>query len=230
MGMRLRYEFKQAADGVLNIYLYSDVEPAYTDWWTGERFDEGSAEHFRELLDGHPDAKRINLYVNSNGGDVKEGYGIYAQLKRHPAHKVAYVDGIAASIASVICCACDEVIMYSNAMMFIHNMEMCVWGNAADLRREADTLDKMMEGNRQVYLAKAGDKLTEARLIELLDDATWLTAAEAQEIGLCDAIADAACEPYTPAQEQAMRRMMQLCNKSQKQSAQNERLFKFINL
>ncbi len=229
MALRLRYEFKQAADA-LNIYLYSDVEPAWTDWWTGENHDEGSAEHFRELLDGYANTARINLYVNSNGGDVKEGYGIYAMLKRHPAHKVAYVDGIAASIASVICCACDEVVMYRNSMMFIHNMASGVRGNAAELRREADVLDKMMEGNRQVYLAKAGDKLTEDQLIEMLEKETWLTAIEAQSFGLCDTIVDATYEPHTPAQEQALQRMAQYCKKSPEQPPKKERLFKFTNL
>ena len=229
MAMRLRYEFKQAADA-LNIYLYSDVEPAYTDWWTGETHDEGSADHFRAQLDAYPNASRINLFVNSNGGDVKEGYGIYAQLKRHPAQKDAYVDGIAASIASVICCACDEVVMYRNSMMFIHNMACGVWGNAAELRREADTLDKMMEGTRQVYLAKAGDKLTEEQLIEMLDKETWLTAIEAQSFGLCDTIVDAAYEPHTPAQEQAMQRMFQLCKQQPPEPPKKERLFNFINI
>lgn len=229
MALRLRYEFKQAADA-LNIYLYSDVEPAWTDWLTGENHDEGSAEHFRELLDGYSNTTRINLYVNSNGGDVKEGYGIYAMLKRHPAHKVAYVDGIAASIASVICCACDEVVMYRNSMMCIHNMSCGVRGNAAELRREADVLDKMMEGNRQVYLAKAGDKLTEDQLIEMLEKETWLTAIEAQSFGLCDTIVDATYEPHTPAQEQALQRMAQYCKKSPEHPPKKERLFKFTNL
>lgn len=228
MGIRLRYEFRQAADGVLDIYLYSDVEPAYTDWWTGERCDEGSAEHFRELLEENRSAARINLYVNSNGGDVKEGYGIYAMLKRHTAHKTAYVDGIAASIASVICMACDEVRMYRNSMLYIHNMETGVWGNAQELRKAADDLDKMMEGNRQIYLAKAGEKLTEEALRQMLDGGTWLTAAEAQGYGLCDTVIDApgGAEP-SAAQQQAMLRMTQLLRQTH---AKNARVFNFTKI
>lgn len=228
MGIRLRYEFRQAADGVLDIYLYSDVEPAYTDLWTGERCDEGSAEHFRELLEENRSAARINLYVNSNGGDVKEGYGIYAMLKRHAAHKTAYVDGIAASIASVICMACDEVRMYRNSMLYIHNMETGVWGNAQELRKAADDLDKMMEGNRQIYLAKAGEKLTEEALRQMLDGGTWLTAAEAQGYGLCDTVIDApgGAEP-SAAQQQAMLRMTQLLRQTH---AKNARVFNFTKI
>lgn len=228
MGIRLRYEFRQAADGVLDIYLYSDVEPAYTDWWTGERCDEGSAEHFRELLEENRSAARINLYVNSNGGDVKEGYGIYAMLKRHAAHKTAYVDGIAASIASVICMACDEVRMYRNSMLYIHNMETGAWGNAQELRKAADDLDKMMEGNRQIYLAKAGEKLTEEALRQMLDGGTWLTAAEAQGYGLCDTVIDApgGAEP-SAAQQQAMLRMTQLLRQTH---AKKTRVFNFTKI
>ena len=229
MGIRLRYEFRQAADGVLDIYLYSDVAPADVSWLTGERInDEGSAEHFRELLEENRSAVRINLYVNSNGGDVKEGYGIYAMLKRHAAHKTAYVDGIAASIASVICMACDEVRMYRNSMLYIHNMETGVWGNAQELRKAADDLDKMMEGNRQIYLAKAGEKLTEEALRQMLDGGTWLTAAEAQGYGLCDTVIDApgGAEP-SAAQQQAMLRMTQLLRQTH---AKNARVFNFTKI
>lgn len=188
--VRLKYAFRQSMPEALDIYLYSDVAPAGVDWWTGEVHEEGSTDYFRKQLDEHPDVKTINLYVNSYGGDVKEGYGIYALLKRHPAHKVAYVDGIAASIASIICMAADEVVMYKNSVMIIHNMAVGIYGNANDLRKAADDLDKMMDGNRQIYLDKAGDKLEEDFLREMLDAETTLTAADALEVGLCDRIAD----------------------------------------
>ena len=89
--VRLKYDFRQQVPETLDIYLYSDVEPAYTDWWTGERQDEGSTEAFRRQLDDHPDAKRINLYVNSYGGDVKEGYGICGRYRG--IHRVDHLHG-----------------------------------------------------------------------------------------------------------------------------------------
>lgn len=223
--VRLKYDFRQQAPETLDIYLYSDVEPAYTDWWTGERQDEGSTEAFRRQLDEHPDAKRINLYVNSYGGDVKEGYGIYAILKRHAAKKVAYVDGIAASIASIICMAADEVVMYKNSVMIIHNMGMGVFGNANELRKAADDLDKMMEGNRQIYLDKAGDKLTEEQLTEMLDAETTLSAADALAYGLCDVITDAAIDTHAPAgAQEAIRKLIA----NQPKPPAKERALKFL--
>lgn len=195
MEIRLRSAFRQRAEDVLEIDLYSDVGPGWED---------GSAEAFRRELEAHPTVREIALYVNSYGGDVKEGYGIYSLLRRHPAHKTAYVDGIAASIASVICMAADRVVMAPSSVMIIHNMEMGVFGNAAVLRKAADDLDRMMEGNRQIYLSKAAGKLTEEKLCELLDAAATLTAQDALGYGLCDAVEEARpSSPPTPAQQRA---------------------------
>ena len=228
MAVRLRYDFKQSVDDTLDIYLYSDIVPPWEDMWTGERHDEGSADRFRRMLDGYPSARRIRLYVNSDGGDVKEGYGIYAMLKRHPAHKVAFVDGIAASIASIICMAADEIVMYRNAMMVIHNMSCGVYGNAAELRKAADDLDKIMEGNRQVYLSRAGEKLSEEELTKMLDKETWLTAIEAQGFGLCDHVADEPADrEITAQQRQALNRLNRFY---ESRKPEKKRTLKFINL
>ena len=95
--------------------------------------------------------KQINIYINSRGGSVFEGTAIYNQLRRHPAHKTVYVDGFACSIASVIAMAGDEVVMPRNALMMVHNAMMGVWGNAAELRKAADDLDKINEaGGRPI--------------------------------------------------------------------------------
>ncbi|MBN2852048.1 MAG: Clp protease ClpP, partial [Clostridia bacterium] len=118
-----------------------------------------------------------------------EGTAIYSQLKRHQAQKIVYVDGFACSVASVIAMAGDKVIMPKNTMMMIHNMWTCVCGNAQELRKAADDLDTISNGNRQAYLLKAKDKLTEEKLIEMLNAETWLTADQCVEYGLADEIA-----------------------------------------
>ena len=186
------WELKQAAEGgVLELYIYGDVE-AETFNWEAWRYEpsENSAQHFREELAKYPDASEIHIYINSYGGSVFEGTAIYNQLKRHSAHKTVYVDGFACSIASVIAMAGDEVVMPRNTMMMIHNMWSCVCGNAAELRKAADDLDIINDAGRQAYLAKAGDKLTEAKLAEMMDAETWLTAAQCVEYGLADRLAD----------------------------------------
>lgn len=185
------WEIKQQADNpkTLDMYIYGYIQGDSYDWWTDEIIEsETSANHFRNELAKYPDVTQINLYVNSYGGYVYEAMSIRNQLVRHPAHVTAYVDGFAASAASFILTGCDEVKMYSNTMQMIHNAINFAYGNSTELRKAADDLDKIMEGNRQAYLQKSNGKLTEEKLIELLEAESWLTANDCLEYGLCDEV------------------------------------------
>ena len=192
------WEIRQEADpnvSELNLYIYGDVEAerAVDDesWW-GFHMEESetSANHFREVLSQFPGVTQINLYINSYGGSVFEGTAIYNQLRRHSAHKTVYVDGFACSIASVIAMAGDEIVMPRNTLMMIHNMWVRTMGNAAELRKAADDLDVINAAGRAAYLLKAGDKLDEKRLEEMMVAETWLTAAQCIELGLADRYAE----------------------------------------
>lgn len=196
------WEIRQQADpAVLELYIYGDVEGDGYDWWTDEVIrSETSANTFREELTAHPDVTQIKIFINSYGGSVFEGTAIYNQLKRHPAHKTVYVDGFACSIASVIAMAGDEIVMPRNALMMVHNMMMGVMGNAAELRKAADDLDKINEAGREAYLQKAGDKLTPEVIAQLEDDETWLTAEECIRYGLADRYAEADADMSQAAQ------------------------------
>jgi ATP-dependent protease ClpP protease subunit len=183
------WEIKQQASEpeTLDLYIYSAVQGDGYDWWTGEKIEsETSAEYFRQELDKHKNAKQINVYINSLGGSVMEGVGIYNQLRRHPATVTAYIDGFACSIASVIAMAADKIIMPRNAVMMIHNAWTITMGNSKELRKAADDLDVLNEASRQAYLVKAGEKLTEEKLIEMLEAETYLTAEQCIEYGLAD--------------------------------------------
>lgn len=184
------WQIKQSAEtDTLDMYIYGDVEGDYFDWWEWEMVEsETSANHFREELNKYPDVKRINIYINSYGGSVFEGTAIYSQLRRHPAEKVVYIDGFACSIASVIAMAGDKVIMPSNTMMMIHDAMAGIFGNARQLRKTADDLDTIMEGNRQAYLDKSNGKISEEKLKELLENETWLTAQQCLEYGFADEV------------------------------------------
>lgn len=175
----------------LDLYIYGDVEGDSWDWWSGEVIEsETSANHFRDALAAHPDAKEIHIFINSYGGSVFEGTAIYNQLRRHPAQKIVHVDGFACSIASVIAMAGDRVIMPRNTMMMIHNMWMMAMGNAAELRKAADDLDVINTAGMQAYLQKAGDKLDADSLREMMDAETWLTAEDCIRLGLADEYAE----------------------------------------
>lgn len=171
------------------MFIYGYIEGDSYDWWNDEVIEsETSANHFKNELEKYPDVAQINLYVNSYGGYVYEAMAIRNQLKRHTAKVTGYVDGFAASAASFILTACDEVKMYSNTMQMIHNAINYAYGNSTELRKAADDLDKIMEGNRQAYLEKSNGKITEEKLKELLEAETWLTAKDCLEFGLCDEI------------------------------------------
>ncbi|WP_309138302.1 head maturation protease, ClpP-related [Parageobacillus sp. VR-IP] len=181
------WEIKMSADGSnsADIFIYGDI--------VSYQWDETdtSAASFKKDLDAVGDVDTINLYINSPGGNVFEGVAIHNMLKRHKAKINVYVDALAASIASVIAMAGDTIHMPKNAMLMIHNPWTWTYGNAAELRKVADDLDRIGNSVKQTYLQKAGDKLTEERLQEMLDAETWLSADEAYEHGLCDVVLEA---------------------------------------
>ncbi len=175
-----RMEYQPESD-TLELRLYDTIEG--DGWWTES---ETSAKAIAKKLAEMPNAKEIKIFINSLGGSVMEGLGIYNQLKRNSAHKTVYIDGFACSIASVIAMAGDTVIMPKNAVMMIHNAWVVAAGNAAQLRKTADDLDVINAASVQAYLDKAGDKLTPEKLTEMLDEETYLTADQCIELGLAD--------------------------------------------
>ncbi len=156
-----------------------------TDEWEDS---DTSATGFLDALKSLGDVKTINLHINSPGGSVFEGIAIYNMLKQHQANINVYVDGLAASIASVIAMSGDAIFMPSNSMMMIHNPWTFAVGNATELRKQADDLDKITQSSVQTYLAKAGDKLDADTLKDLMDNETWLSAQEAVDYGLADEV------------------------------------------
>lgn len=189
--MKRFWELKQSSNpDTLELYIYGDVESGYYDWWSEKKVDnERSSDFFREKLSEHQNVSNINLYINSWGGSVYEAYGMCSQLLRHPATKTCYIDGFAVSAASLFPMVCDKVIMPSNTVMLVHNMLSYVFGNSKELRKEADNLDKLMEGNRTLYMRRAKN-MTEEQLVELLAEEKYLTAKECLELGFCDEVVE----------------------------------------
>ena len=188
--MMFRISPRQSVPNSYDMYIYDDVTArGRFDWNTWKELEsETSNKYFREKLSQIPGDATINLYINSNGGEVKEGVGIYNQLKRHGATVNGVVDGNAYSVAFLILMACDHRTMNLGTSALVHNMWTIVAGNANDLRKEADALDKLMESNRQIFLDACGGKLTEEKLIELMDAETFLTPDECLEYGFIDEV------------------------------------------
>lgn len=194
--MMFRISPRQSVPNTYDMYIYDDVTArGRFDWSTWTQLEsETSANFFREKLAQIPADATINLYINSNGGEVKEGVGIYNQLKRHGATVNGVVDGNAYSVAFLILMACNHRTMNLGTSAMVHNMWTIVAGNANELRREADALDKLMESNRQIFLDACGGKITEEKLIELMDAETFLTPDECLEYGFIDEVNKQATE------------------------------------
>lgn len=178
--MKKFWNFKAATSAAADLYLYGEISS--TSWWG----DEITPKQFKADLDALGDIQTLNIYINSGGGDVFAGQAIHSMLKRHAAEKVVYVDGLAASIASVIAMAGDKIIMPSNAMMMIHNPWTLAYGNAADFRKMADDLDQIAKSIIAVYREKSG--MDDEKIMELMDAETWLTAEDAISYGLADQV------------------------------------------
>ena len=140
-------------------------------------------------------------------------------LKQHKAYKTCYVDGFAYSIASVICMACDKIIMGLGTSMLIHNMSAYVYGNASQLRKMADDLDVLMESNRKIYMERMKG-VTEEQLAEMMDKETFLTPEQCLEYGLCDEIGT-----YR-AQQDTLLRQSEETIKQMKQQLNEQRSFR----
>lgn len=179
------WSFKALANGVGELFLYGIVE-SQEPWWSDG--DTITPKRFKQDLYALGDVTTINVYINSDGGDVFAGQAIHSMLKRHKAHINVYVDGIAASIASVVAMAGDTVYMPRNAMMMIHNPMTGGWGNAERLRKLADQLDSIAESMIAAYEDKSGQ--THDKIVEIMGAETWLSADEAVELGFADEIED----------------------------------------
>ena len=131
-------------------------------------------------------AKTIHVRLNTPGGAVFDGTAIYNAMKQHNSHVVAHVDGLAASISSVIAMAADEVVMSDNAFMMIHDPWSIKAGNADSFREEADLLDKVGGTIANSYIKKTG--MDESAILDLMNAETWMTAEEALEMGFIDSI------------------------------------------
>jgi len=125
--------------------------------------------------------KTIDLYINSPGGNVFDGNSIYNALRRHPSKIDVYIDGVAASIASVIAMAGDRIIMPENTLMMIHDPSAGVWGTAADMQKMIEALDRIKIGSVAAY--KTHVPMEEKAISDLMAAETWMTAAEAVEKG-----------------------------------------------
>ena len=144
------------------------------------------AKSFINEIKQIPNDTSVLLRINSPGGSVIDGLAIYDAISRMPQKVTARIEGIAASMASVIALAADEVIMSENSLYMIHNVWGGEVGDSDDLRKAADLMDKMGERLINIYVSKTGQ--SEEQIRSWMDEETWFNSSEAQEAGFINLV------------------------------------------
>lgn len=167
------------------LYLYGDiVDDELTAAWFGGNYPQEIADFVAGLSPNQP----LTIYFNSPGGDVFAGLAIYNVLKRHQGRKTGKVDGMAASIASVILMACDDRVVNTGAQVMIHDPWTWATGNARQLREVAGQLDEVRESILDVYMTATVEGVTREEIAALMEAETWMRGEKAAQWFVLEAV------------------------------------------
>lgn len=173
----MKIYLKTPNKNVGEVYVYDQI--GSNGWGEGI-----SAKDFANAVKSLGDVTAINLYINSAGGSVFDAVAMQSTLQRHPAQKMVFIDGLAASAASVLAMVGNEITIAENGMVMIHNPWVVARGEAEDLRKIANNLDTVRESAAQTYATRSGQTIEQIR--EWMDAETWMSGQEAVERGFAD--------------------------------------------
>lgn len=176
------YRMVRNANSNGEIYLYGDIG-------SGGWFSTGiTADQFRQDLKALGDVRTIDLRINSDGGDVFHGQAMYSLLNTHPAQITVHVDGLAASAASFVAMAGDQIRIGEAAFMMIHDAWGVGAGSSADLRRAADLLDAVSGTIADIYAGRTGKDVADIKTMMAAE--TWMSGSEAVKAGFADVLVE----------------------------------------
>ena len=161
------------------ILIYEDIG----DYWSGV-----TAKGFNDELKALGDIREINVRINSGGGNVFDGIAIYNSLKNHKATVNIHIDGLAASIASIVAMAGDTISMAKNGFIMIHDPWIMTAGTAEDLRKTADTIDGVREQLLDTYIRRTGGD--REQISDMMSAETWMNSDEAMKNGFVDNVTE----------------------------------------
>jgi len=176
-------EIKNQAE-ITEIFINGDIEnDAYNDGMLEAWGIKDTNIYPMEIKNALNEAgnKEVHLHINSYGGDVFSGAAICNMLKNYKGKTVAYVDGLAASAASIVAFGCDEVIIPNNAYLMIHRVSCSFFGNVDDFTNQIAILEKVEEGLINTYEEKAVEGVTREDILNLMKEETWFTGEEASK-------------------------------------------------
>jgi ATP-dependent Clp protease protease subunit len=202
-----KYFMAVQEENVLDVLIYGDI----TSWpWLES---DVSSYNLAQIIQ-HSDADTIRVKINSYGGEVSEGLAIYNALRNHPAKVTTECDGFACSAASVVFMAGEERLMNDASLLMVHHAWSYVSGNAKEMRKAADDLDKISNAAAQAY--RSVMTINEDELEKLLDEETWITPEEALSYGFATALVSEGVEEEKPKYSARKKVFAQLSNLSQK--------------
>lgn len=193
MTMSRFFNITTSDDGISTIFLYGDI---------GDYTEVQSGRIAREVMEAERVSRRIHVRINSNGGEVYSGIAIFNALRQSKADIRIYVDGIAASMASVIALCGKPVEMSKYARLMLHSVSGGCYGNKQDLQRCMEEIESLEGSLSEIYAGRLGISQEEVRQTYFDGEDHWLTAQEALGLGFIDGIYDADPVPAdsTPAQ------------------------------
>lgn len=173
----IEHEFKtETTDDKTEVTIYGVIG----DTWWGE---STSASDVRNVLKDN-DSKEIVINLNSGGGDAFDGIAIYNQLKNHDAKIIVNIDGFAASAASVIAMAADELNMNTGTMLMIHEASTFAWGTKKEMKAALNALEGLDTSLADIYMTRFKGERSEIEAF--IENETWFTAEQAITLGLAD--------------------------------------------
>ena len=165
-------------DETYKLTIYGDIGES---WW-GDYITASDVEKELKTIN----ASNIHVHINSYGGDVFDGVSIYNQLRDHSAKIIVHIDGVAASAASLIAMAGDEIVMGVGSMLMIHEASTWAFGNKADIRKTLNALEGIDKSIVDIYMTRYQGEREEVET--MLVNETWFTSSEAVEVGLADRV------------------------------------------
>lgn len=177
---------RRPANAVFEAFARDDNSEAIIDIYDVIGSWELNAASFRRLLNSIS-APRITVRINSPGGLVFDGFAMYEDLRAHGAHITTHVTGIAASAASIVALAGDEIVIAENGFLMIHNAWVVAMGDKGEMSKAARLLTQIDKRLAKTYAGRMG--ITEAKAAEYMDAETWFDSEQAVKVGLADTIA-----------------------------------------
>lgn len=187
------FEVKNQTNTSSDMYFYGDI--VSSDWGKWE-YEDTTPIDVRDFLNSIDENMKLNIYVNSAGGVVTAGIAIYNMLKRHKGEKTVYIDGLAASISSIIPFAADKIVMPKSSFMMVHLPWVGVSGNKNDLQQALNTLETIETTMLNIYYENLRNESDQDKIKDLVYNESWLTGEEAAalfNIELIDGVEAVAC-------------------------------------